>query len=202
MTQANPPVHDRDADEEAHPSAHASLGTEQNPEILPGTEPWRGILHAIGVAEQVAGSVLLLVVFVLVLAQVALRYLPIATVPWTGEIARLAMVWLTFVMAGYLAAHDRHIAIQVVDYVLRGRALGAVKLFVDLVVLATCVVAMVAIAQLLAEDIGQVTPAAELPLWIVNFVPLIGFALTALRVVVVMLVRDLPVVIGRGETGP
>jgi TRAP-type C4-dicarboxylate transport system permease small subunit len=123
-------------------------------------------------------------------------------VPWTGEIARLALVWLTFVLAGYLAAHDRHIAIQVVDYVLGGRALAAVKLFVDVVVLATCVVAMVAIAQLLAEDIGQVTPAAQLPLWIVNFVPLVGFALTTLRVIVLMLVRDLPVVSGRTEAGP
>ena len=28
------------------------------------------------------------------------------------------MVWATFVMAGYLAAFDRHIAIHVVDYVL------------------------------------------------------------------------------------
>jgi TRAP-type C4-dicarboxylate transport system permease small subunit len=195
-------VHDPHADEEAVPSAHASLGTEQNPEILPQAEPWRGILHAIGVAEQFVGSALLLVVFMLVLAQVALRYLPIATVPWTGEIARLALVWLTFVLAGYLAAHDRHIAIQVVDYVLGGRALAAVKLFVDVVVLATCVVAMVAIAQLLAEDIGQVTPAAQLPLWIVNFVPLVGFALTTLRVIVLMLVRDLPVVSGRTEAGP
>ena len=69
------------------------------------------------------------------LAQVAQRYVPGVTFPWTGEVARLAMVWATFVMAGYLAAFDRHIAIHVVDYVLGGRALASVKLFANVVVL-------------------------------------------------------------------
>src|SRR5688572_17636551 len=179
------------------PSETESLGGESNPEILPAREPWRTIVHAIGVVEQAVGAALLFVILFLVVALVAQRYLPGVNFPQTGEVARLAMVWLTFVMAGYLAAHDRHIAIHVVDYVLGERALAAVKLFVNLVVLATCLLLAYATSQLIGEDIGQVTPAAGLPLRIVNAVPIFGFALTALRSVLWIALHDVPGLTGR-----
>jgi TRAP-type C4-dicarboxylate transport system permease small subunit len=175
------------------------LGGETNPEILPSREPWRSIVHAIGMIEQVVGTLLLAAVLVLVLTLVAQRYLPGANFPWTGEVARLSMVWATFVMAGYLAAHDRHIAIHVVDYVLPDRAVAGVKLLVNVVVLAACLALALATYQLIADDIGQVTPAAQLPLKFVNAVPIIGFALTALRAVLWILVSDIPTLMGRHE---
>jgi TRAP-type C4-dicarboxylate transport system permease small subunit len=158
-------------------------------------------MHAIGVIEQVVGAFLLFVILVLVIALVAQRYLPGANFPWTGEVARLSMVWGTFIIAGYLAAHDRHIAIHVVDYVLGERALAAVKLFVNLVVLVACVVLMYATYQLVESDIGQVTAAAEIPLRFVNAVPIIGFALTALRAVLGIVVNDIPALADRTESG-
>lgn len=180
------------ADDLTLPSDTESLGGESNPEILPGREPWRRIVHAIGVVEQAVGGVLLFAILFLVVALVAQRYLPGVNFPQTGEIARLSMVWLTFLMCGYLAAHDRHIAIHVVDYVLGERALAAVMLFVNLVVVATCLVLAFATAQLVTEDIGQVTPAAEIPLRYVNAVPIIGFLLTAFRAVLWIALRDVP----------
>jgi TRAP-type transport system small permease protein len=110
------------------------------------------------------------------------------------------MIWTTFVMAGYLAAHDRHIAIHVVDWVLGGRALAAVKLFVSVAVLATCLVLLYAAYLLVSTDIGGVTPAAELPLLFVNAVPLVGFALVALRALLTIVLVDLPALLGRTAT--
>ena len=184
-------------DDTRPPAETESLGGESNPEILPQREPWRTILHGIGVAEQVIGAVLLLVILALVIALIAQRYLPGANVPWTGEVARLSMVWATFVMSGYLAAHDRHIAIHVVDYVLGRRALAAVKLLVNLVVLLTCLALVYATWVLVSTDIGQVTAAAELPLRFVNAVPLIGFTLTALRAILGIVLDDIPAVMAR-----
>ena len=181
------------------PTQTESLGGESNPEMLPTQEPWRSIVHAIGIAEQVIGSLLLVVILLLVLAQVGQRYLPGANYPWTGEIARLSMVWATFVMAGYLAAHDRHIAIHVVDYVLGGRALAALKLVVNLVVMVTCLALLYATWLLITTDIGQVTAAAQIPLRFVNAVPLIGFSLTALRAALGIAVHDVPALLGRRE---
>ena len=174
------------------------LGGEENPELLPAREPLRSIMHFIGQAEQVVGGVLLVVILVLVLAQVAQRYLP-GGYPWTGELARLSMVWATFVLAGYLMAHDRHIAIHVVDYVLHGRALAAVKLMVNVVVLITCLVLLYGTYVLIETDVGQVTAAAEIPLRFVNAVPLVGFLLTSIRAALGIVVNDIPSLVGRTE---
>lgn len=191
--QVNPPGH-------VHPTAEDEVfGGESNPEVLPTREPWRAIVHGIGIAEQVIGAVLLASILVLVVALVAQRYLPGVNFPQTGEVARLAMVWGTFLMAGYLMGHDRHIAIHLVDYVLGERPLAAVKLVVNLIVLITCVVLAYATYLLVAGDIGQVTPAAEIPLQIVNTIPIIGFVLTAIRAFLWIAVHDLPAVLGRTE---
>jgi TRAP-type C4-dicarboxylate transport system permease small subunit len=184
--------------DDARPAAETEfLGGESNPEVLPEREPWRAIVHGIGLVEQVIGALLLVAILVLVVALVAQRYLPGVNFPQTGEVARLAMVWGTFVMAGYLMAHDRHIAIHVVDYVLGGRALATVKLIVNVIVLATCLVLLYATYLLVAGDIGQVTPAAEIPLQFVNAVPIVGFALTALRALLWIALHDVPAVLGR-----
>ena len=186
--------------DEIRPAAEAdTLGGESNPEILPAREPWRAIMHGIGIGEQVVGAMLLAVILVLVVALVAQRYLPGVNFPQTGEVARLAMVWGTFLMAGYLMAHDRHIAIHVVDYVLHGRALAAARLAVNLIVLVTCIGLLYATYLLVVGDIGQVTPAAEIPLQFVNAIPIVGFALTALRALLWIALHDVPAVLGRRE---
>jgi TRAP-type C4-dicarboxylate transport system permease small subunit len=185
-----------DHDADRPPAEAESLGGESNPEILPRREPWRTIVHGIGIVEQVIGALLMLVILVLVLSQVGQRYVP-GSFPWTGEVARLAMVWATFMMAGYLAAFDRHIAIHVVDYVIAGRALATVKLVAHVVVLATSVAVVFATYQLVTDDIGQVTAAAQLPLLYVNAVPIVGFSLVALRAVLGIVLLDVPGVLGR-----
>lgn len=198
------PGHDDDLDEDLSaglddaPEA-VSLGHETNPELLPSREPFRTILHAIGLAEQAVGTLLVVTILLLVLTLVAQRYIPGQGWPWVGEVARYSMVWATFVMSGYLLAHDRHIAIHLVDFVLGARGLALVRTLVDLTVLVTCLVMTYATYDLIAKDIGQVTAAAQLPLKWVNIPVLVGFALSAVRATLGLLVADLPVVIhGQG----
>ena len=173
------------------------FATTEEPPLLPRSEPLRTIFRAIGAAEQIVGSLLLLLILILVLSQVAQRYVP-GTWPWTGELARLAMVWATFLMAGYLIAyHPHHITIQIVDYVLRGRGLAVVKLFVNVVILLTSLALIYGSITLIQTDIGQVTPAAEIPLRLVNAVPLVGLLLILLRAVLGIVVNDVPALRGR-----
>jgi hypothetical protein len=54
--------------------------------------------------ELSIGVAALLLIFALVLLQAAQRYLPIDGWPWTGELARFGLVWLTFVVAGVLVS--------------------------------------------------------------------------------------------------
>lgn len=171
------------------------LGVETNPELLPRREPFRTGLHAIGLLEQAIGTLLIVTILVLVLTQVAQRYVPGQGWPWTGEVARYSMVWLAFVLSGYLVAHDRHIAIHLVDFVLRGRGLAFVKMLVNVTILVTCLAMTYATYDLIANDIGQVTAAAEMPLKLVHIPVLIGVALSAVRAALGIVVADLPVLI-------
>jgi TRAP-type C4-dicarboxylate transport system permease small subunit len=142
--------------------------------------------------EQAASIVLLVVILILVLMQIGQRFLPGGGFAWTGEIARFAMVWATFIMSGYLLAHDGHIAIKVVDYVLPVRALGAVKLVGHALIVVTCTVMLYGTYDFMTHDRGQVTAAAQIPLAIIYTVVAFGFASTALRGVLTIFVLDLP----------
>jgi len=172
-------------------SEPGGLGAEATPELLPAREPFRSLMRWLGLAEQGAGIFLLVVILILVLWQIIQRWLP-SGFAWTGEIARFGMVWATFVMAGYLLAHDAHIAIKVVDLVLPVRVLGAVKLLGHLMITVVCAVMMYGVFDFMAHDRGQVTAAAEVPLTVIYTVVAFGFASTALRGVLAMLVIDLP----------
>lgn len=165
--------------------------------VLPPRGPMRTIFRAIGLIEQIIGSLLLAMILILVLAQVAQRYLPGAA-PWTGELARLSMVWAAFLMAGYLMAYPPyHIAIQVVDYVAKGRMLMAVKLFVNLVILSTCLFMIYGSYTLVTTTVSQVTPAGGISLRFVNSIPLVGLILVAIRAALGIVVRDIPALRGR-----
>jgi len=178
--------------------AGPGLGAETQAELLPTREPLRTILRLIGLTEQAIGVGCMVVILTLVLLQVLQRYLPDGGWAWTGEVARLAMVWLAFILSGYLLALDRHITIQLVDYVLPPRALGALKLLVHVVVGATCLTMAYSIYDLIAGDIGQRTPAAQIPIAWIYLVPLAGFLLTTLRAALWIVVADIPQIRGRG----
>jgi TRAP-type C4-dicarboxylate transport system permease small subunit len=187
-----------DEDLDHFPPVSPALGREKTSELLPAGPRGRTLLHAIGLVEQAIGTSLIAVILVLVLVQVAQRYLP-GGWPWTGEVARFSLVWCTFMLSGYLMAHDRHIAIQAVDLLLPPRALGIIKLLVHVVVTATCIAMAYASFDLIASDIGQRTPAAEIPLAWIYVVPMVGFLLTALRAVLAVGIVDVPELLGRRE---
>jgi TRAP-type C4-dicarboxylate transport system permease small subunit len=175
------------------------LGDEAaTPEIVPARGPLRTALHGLSLFEQAIGVLLLLAILIMVLIQVGQRYVPNAGIPPTGELARLSMVWATFVLAGYLMAHDRHIAIHVVDYFLPVRVLGVVQLMASVVVLATCFGMGYATWDLIATDRGQRTAEAQIPLMVVYAVVLFGFVSTAIRALITIAVRDVPeILVGR-----
>jgi TRAP-type C4-dicarboxylate transport system permease small subunit len=183
------------------PESAAQLGEDTTVEILPSGGPFRTPLHWLSLVEQTIGVLLLLVILVLVLVQVGQRYVPGTGLPATGELARLGMVWATFVLSGYLMARDRHIAIHVVDYFLPVRVLGAVQFVGHLIVAVICLAMAYATWDLIASDRGVVTAAAEIPLKVVYSVALIGFVLTFIRAVVILFVLDVAEMTGkRGKT--
>lgn len=190
--------HGDDTSPAAAPSAVADA--EEHSELLPSGEPFRTLMRLVGRIEQAIGLSLIVIILFLVLIQVAQRYVnAFGGWPWTGEVARLALVWCTFTLAGYLMAQERHITIKVVDLVLRERALSVVKLMSHVVVLATCLGMAYATYSLIASDIGQRTPAAGIPVAWVYVMPLVGYLLTALRASMIIGLVDVRQIMRGGE---
>ena len=114
--------------------------------------------------ELTIGVAALLLIFGLVLLQAAQRYLPIDGWPWTGELARFCLVWLTFVVAGVLVTTDSHIAIEMIDMAPSARLRRVVRVLSCLVV-AAIGVGLCAEAWELMQTQGMLkSPAMQMPM--------------------------------------
>lgn len=63
-------------------------------------------------AEQFLAVCLLLVVLGVMGAQVFARYVFQTPLSWSEEVARFAMIWLTFIAASFVLARNQHIAVD------------------------------------------------------------------------------------------
>lgn len=149
----------------------------------------RKVLRAVELVEGTVGALLLLAILVLVMAQVIVRFAPLDGWVWTGELARFSLVWLSFLMAGYLLGRDQHISLNFIDHLLPELGRRVVSMVANLVVAAVC-------AGFVYEGIGLVearsgirSSAAGIPMSLVYAIPTIGFALTAVRALIGPFVR-------------
>ena len=134
--------------------------------------------------ELAIGVVALLIIFFLVLTQAAQRYLPVDGWPWTGELARFSLVWLTFVVAGVLVSSDSHISIQVVD-VVSNPVLRRIVRVISCLVVAAVGVALTAEAWELTQSQGVLkSPAMRMPMSWLYAISMIGFVSTVVRATV------------------
>ena len=134
--------------------------------------------------ELAIGVAALLLIFFLVLMQALQRYLPIDGWSWTGELARFALVWLTFVVAGVLVSSDSHIAIEMVDMVRSERLRRFVRVLSCLIVAAVGV-GLTAEAWSLVSTQGLLkSPAMGMPMSWLYGISIIGFVSMTVRALV------------------
>ena len=138
-------------------------------------------MGVIGVIETVAGALLVAIILVLMLIQIGLRYAPIFNGVWVGEVARFGLVWLTFAVAGYLVSRSEHPVIETIDLVVKGRGRRWVIVGANLVIVIVGIMFVYDGIPLVFNDSTQTTPVLRVPLTLINAVPLIGFALTAIH---------------------
>jgi TRAP-type C4-dicarboxylate transport system permease small subunit len=171
------------------------MSSDETPALAEATKsPWREplVLRAWAAAELAIACLLIVVIFLSVLWQVISRYVPRLNWPGVSELANYSFVVLTFIMVGYLIGRNGHITIQIVDYVVKGRAFVVVK-----VVSAACTAVICALlareaAGLIEAYPTRVTAALEIPVWILYTVPLVGFASGTIRAVVNIFVAHRP----------
>lgn len=156
-----------------------------DPTTTPGSgriPRWLASAHrVVEVAEWVVGSLLLAVVLAMVVLQAGQRYLPVGGWAWTGELARYALVWLTFILAGHLTGRGEHLGIEIIDYLAHGRLLSLIRRLADAVVAVIAAAFTLDAYALVTGSAGRGSPVLGIPLAYLYLVPMAGFALAALR---------------------
>jgi TRAP-type C4-dicarboxylate transport system permease small subunit len=140
--------------------------------------------RVIGLIEAVVGSLLVGIIFVMMLLQITLRYVPAFQGVWVGEVARFALVWLTFALVGYLVSKGEHPVIETIDLVIKGRGRRWVLIFVHVVIVVISVAFAADAAALVGSISGQGTPVLRIPMTVIYVVPMIGFILSAIHALV------------------
>lgn len=108
--------------------------------MKPPTEPpvWLRALGRLATRIELGiGAVTTVLILVLVLVQAGQRYLPFEGWPWTGELARFCLVWLTFALAGVLVTADSHISIELVDAIRNPAVVRVIRVIACLIVALT-----------------------------------------------------------------
>lgn len=143
--------------------------------------PLRRLVTILTAIEIVIGSISLLAILVLVFMQAAQRYTPFDGFAWTGELAKFAMIWLSFSVMGVLITSRGHIALEIVDSFKNQTMVRAIQVFA---------LAMVAVigGGLVYEAWGLVStqgiiksPVLRLPMSLVYIPVLIGVVSLTIR---------------------
>jgi TRAP-type C4-dicarboxylate transport system permease small subunit len=142
------------------------------------------VLRVWASAELAIACAALAVLFLSVLWQVVSRFVPVLNWPGVGELAGYSLIVMTFIMVGYLIGNNGHITIQIIDYIVRGRALVAVKAVSALCTAVICALLVWEAYALIRAYPTRRTAALGVPIWTLYLVPLLGFTSGAVRAVV------------------
>jgi TRAP-type C4-dicarboxylate transport system permease small subunit len=154
------------------PESEAALSDESGPDTA-----WREprILRAWAAAEMWIACVVLVFIFVSVLWQVVSRYIPSLNWPAVGEVANYSLIVLTFIMVGYLIGNNGHITIQIIDYLVKGRAFVVVKAVSAACTGLICALLVWEAWELIQAYPTRTTAALGIPIWTLYAIPMLGF---------------------------
>lgn len=143
-------------------------------------------------------SLLLLVIFVLLLAEVAFRYFAGAPKVWTSELTQLLFGVYVVLSGGYIMAHGGHVNVDILYSLFSPRTRAVVDVFTSLLFFVFLGALLYFGSSLAWESISfweHSQSAWDPPIWPVKLAIPVGAALLLLQGLV-KLVRDVMVAVG------
>ena len=128
---------------------------------------------------------------VILFVQVVMRYVLQSSLSWSEELARYLFVWLIYLGISYGAKIMKHIKIDAALGIFPGKIRPWIVILGDLIFLGFALYICYSSYGLVKKQImiGQVSPAMQMPMWILYSAPMVGFALTAFREVQTLIFR-------------
>lgn len=115
--------------------------------------------------------------------QVFMRYVMQASLSWSEELARYMFVWLVYIGVSYGSKVMRHIKIDAGLFLFPKAIRRYVVILGDTIFcIFACIIAYYAFGLVQRQImLSQLSPAMQIPMWIVYAAPFVGFSLTAIR---------------------
>jgi TRAP-type C4-dicarboxylate transport system permease small subunit len=137
--------------------------------------------------ETYLATALLMIFTGLAILQVIMRYVFGNSLSWSEELSRYAFVWFVYTSASYAVRYQRHVKFNVVVDLI-GRASPLAERLLRLIALLVWALFLVVLLVLAVELVknqmngGQISPANQIPMWVVYLGLPIGLALMSFRV--------------------
>lgn len=158
---------------------------------------WRPIRVLVHI-EEAFGALTLLAIVVFVSLQVADRYVFTEPLVWTDEMARLSLVWLTFVGASYVMAHGEHITIELFEKVMPAKVVTVIDAVAMVAVIGTCLALLPGAVEVAVDTHGVSSPALGFPRSLIYASTITGFVLIAFHAAL----RIIDILTGNTHTHP
>ena len=138
--------------------------------------------------ETYLASAALVIFTTLVVVQVVMRYVFGAPLTWSEELARYALVWFVWIAGSYAVRYQRHVKFNsIVELIGRKSPITQriIRIFVYLLWLAFLLLMLWLSIQMVVKQTGtgQLSPASQIPMYLVYLGLPIGMFLMSFRVI-------------------
>jgi TRAP-type C4-dicarboxylate transport system permease small subunit len=164
-------------------------------------------LHLDEHVETYLSTVALLVFTALTIGQVIMRYVLGNPMTWSEEVARFALVWFVYTSASYAVRYQRHVKFNVLTKLV-GKRLPIAERVIQIVVFILwlsflVLVLVLSIQMVLAQyRTGQVSAAAQIPMYLIYIGLPLGLALMSFRVLQHLVAAGIDIVKNRNAPIP
>ncbi|MDO4581715.1 MAG: TRAP transporter small permease [Bacillota bacterium] len=138
--------------------------------------------------EETLLVILLVTICFVMMAQIILRKLPVDNLIWAEEFCRYCYIWSVFLSLGYTIKKGNMLRVNVVMDLLPHKLHNAVKLFTDVVMLVLFVIFFLHAIEytLFLKGVEQISPAMQIPMWLMYCATIAGFGLAVIRMIQVI----------------
>ncbi|MGI6605265.1 MAG: TRAP transporter small permease [Firmicutes bacterium] len=134
-------------------------------------------------AEEAFCALGLLGATLLMFLNVVLRHFFSSGLPWSEELIRYTIIWITFIGIGLAARRDAHVAVDFFAYYMTKRQQRLLIIAVDVLCLIFSLLMIKYSLQMVGQQFlsGQKSPALQVPFYLIYLSLPIGLSLGVLR---------------------
>lgn len=140
---------------------------------------WSKALHGVNKGTEFLTSAFLVIMVVIIFLQIISRILIQSSFPWTEELARFLMIWLTFLGAAFSFQYGAHIGITLITNKIPKKVAAVVQIIVCLLCVVLFSILIVQGYDLVMRSTTQVSPALGVPMnYVYTIIPISGLLMT------------------------